>query len=130
MNPNIYNSQPVDHVLNANPNPLGTFGQANSQPQSASSILSGINGLAQSPQTSQPAPDTGNWFTKLIPTLGSIGGGILGGIGGSFIAPVAGSFAGGIAGASAGDALGKSIENALEGKDTSMQDLGGAASSN
>lgn len=127
MNPNIYNSQPVDHVLNANPNPLGTFGQANSQPQSASSILSGINGLAQSPQTSQPAPDTGNWFTKLIPTLGSIGGGILGGIGGSFIAPVAGSFAGGIAGASAGDALGKSIENALEGKDTSMQDLGGAA---
>lgn len=97
-------------------------------PSQTSSVLSGINGLnAPFTSISAPAQDSGNWLTKLIPTLGSIGGGILGGIGGSFLAPGVGTFGGGVAGSAAGDAFGKSIENALEGKDTTAEDLGSSA---
>jgi hypothetical protein len=58
------------------------------------------------PQPSAPA-GSGNWFTNLAPTIGSVGGGILG--------TVLGGPLGGIAGATAGGAVGKGIENAGQG---------------
>lgn len=92
-------------------------------PSQASGVLSGLSGMTQTGQSDNTAPDNSNWFTKLIPTIGSIGGGILGGL-----VPIPGlDIATSVAGASAGDALGKSIQNALEGKDTTLEDLGGAA---
>jgi hypothetical protein len=114
-----YNQTSSDSVLNNDPNPLGTFSNPANKPNS---VLSGIDGLNSTP-TDQTAPsqDSGNWLTRLIPTIGSIGGGILGSLVPGF------GIATGIAGAGAGDALGKSIENLIEGKSTSAQDLGTSA---
>jgi hypothetical protein len=82
--------------------------------------------LSQPSQSSPTSPtqpaDTGNWFTHLLPTITSIGGGILGTLADPFTMGM-----GTIAGGAGGAALGKSWQNALEGKDTTMQDLGGEA---
>lgn len=69
--------------------------------------------------TPQQPTDSGNWFTKLFPTIG----GILGGIGGTIVSP----FAGSVTGAGLGGGLGKEIENLVEGK--SATDLGSVAES-
>lgn len=87
----------------------------------ASSVLSQLSGLNKDQTTSQPTTqptEKGNWFTHLIPTIASIGGGILGTLADPFTAGL-GTFAGG----AGGSALGKSIENALEGQNTTAQDL-------
>lgn len=68
--------------------------------------------------TASAIPHSGNWFTRLLPTAGSI----LGGIGGELVDP----FGGGIAGAALGSTLGKAGENAAEGQNITSG-LGGAA---
>ena len=83
--------------------------------------------LSQPTDQSTPAiptqpVDTGNWFTHLLPTITSIGGGLLG----TLTDPLTMGM-GTIAGGAGGAALGKSWENALENKDTTAQDLGGEA---
>lgn len=60
-----------------------------------------------------------NWIERLLPT----GGSILGGIGGTLL----GGPLGGVAGAAGGSALGKGAEDLLTGKQASLGDLGGAA---
>lgn len=55
--------------------------------------------------------DNENWFTKLLPTIGNIGGGILGSLTDGFTGPL-----GTIGGGAAGSALGKALEDALTGK--------------
>ena len=64
--------------------------------------------MPQAPQQSQA--QQGNWFERLLPTIGGIGGGILGSLTDSFTGPL-----GTIAGSAAGGALGQQLENALTG---------------
>lgn len=69
----------------------------------------------------QPQPqDTGNWFTKALPTIGSIAAPVVGGL----LAPATGglSLLAGAALSGLGSAGGKVLENAIEGK---TQDVGG-----
>lgn len=79
---------------------------------SLSDIQNSFNkqGLSQGsgaiPQANQPQSH-GNWFERLLPTIGGIGGGILG----SIAAP----FVGTAAGAGIGGALGQEAENLLTG---------------
>lgn len=75
-----------------------------------------------------PAAHT-NVLERLLPTVGSIGGGILGGIAGipgDLFSGGAASAAGGIAGASGGGALGRALENLLSGQNV-KNDLGSSA---
>lgn len=60
-----------------------------------------------------------NWVERLLPT----GGSILGGLAGTAL----GGPLGGIAGAATGSALGKGAEDAFTGKQASLGDIGGAA---
>lgn len=77
---------------------------------------------AQQPAARQG--DSGNWFTKLLPTIGSIAAPALG----AAFAPVTGgaSLLAGLALAGAGSAAGKLGENALEGKNLGT-DVGASA---
>jgi hypothetical protein len=72
---------------------------------------SGYGGVATSPTNTQNPSQSrgGNWLTHLLPTIGSIGGGILGGF-------ATAGLGGEVAGGAGGAALGKTLENALEGK--------------
>ncbi len=70
-----------------------------------------------------PAPEQGNWMTGLLPTAGSI----LGGIGGALIPVLGQTGVGEVAGATAGSAAGKALEGMLTGKQANIGDLGGAA---
>lgn len=94
-------------------------GAAGGYPTDVPSILAAAN---PSQFTAQAGPDTtaqateaaaqpkkkkGNFFTNALPTIGSIGGGILGAVFGGGV--------GGVGGAAGGSALGKFIENELEG---------------
>lgn len=83
-----------------------------------SSQLPRYQSATQPQPTASAIPQHGNWFTRLLPTAGSI----LGGIGGELIDP----FGGGIAGAALGSTLGKAGENAAEGQNVTSG-LGGAA---
>lgn len=91
-------------------------------------LLSQLDPSSQTQPTTTPSVSTpttqpsGNWFTHLIPTIASIGGGLLGTLADPFTAGL-----GTVAGGAGGAALGQSIENSLEGKDTTAGDLGGAA---
>lgn len=69
----------------------------------------------------QPAQQSGNWFSKILPTAGSI----LGGIGGTLLDPILGPL-GTIGGSAVGDALGKGVENGVEGKGFNLGDEGTA----
>lgn len=73
-------------------------------------------GINPQPQPAQPAAPKGNWFERLLPTIGGIGGGILG----SLVAPVAGS----IGGSALGGALGQELENKLTGSKGSTMTAG------
>lgn len=69
------------------------------------------------PQPQAPAQQGGgNWLTHLLPTAGSIGGGIGGAALGTAILPGIGTIAGGILGAAFGGGGAKAAENATEGK--------------
>jgi len=57
------------------------------------------------------APDSGNWFTHLLPTIGSIAAPIIGGLGTGGVGLLAGA---GLSGA--GGAAGQALQNWLEGK--------------
>lgn len=60
---------------------------------------------------SAPQPQShGNWFERLLPTIGGIGGGILGSLTDAFTGPL-----GTIGGSGIGGALGQELENALTG---------------
>lgn len=78
------------------------------------SLLSQLSGGGQQQPTPQAAPvapqphQSGNFLTRLLPTLG----GIVGGIGGELVDP----FGGGIVGAGLLSGAGKAAENAIEGK--------------
>lgn len=75
-------------------------------PQSALSQFTSANDQAAA---RTPTPEAGgSWWQKLLPTAGSV----LGGIGGELVDP----FGGGIIGAGLGGALGKAAQNATEGK--------------
>jgi len=92
-------------------------------PSQASSVLSSVNDLNHQPASPIAlSGDSQPWWQKLLPTALSIGGGLLGTLADPFTMG-AGTFIG----AGAGDALGKSIQNGMAGKDTTLQDLGGAA---
>lgn len=71
-----------------------------------------------------PQGDGGNWFTKLLPTIGSIAAPVIG----AALAPETGgaSLLAGLALAGAGSAAGKVGQNALEGKDIAS-DVGASA---
>jgi len=76
-------------------------------------------GLAQSANAGQPAQPQqpkANWLERLLPTAGSI----LGGIAGTFVSPIAGS----AAGAGLGGALGQQLENTLTGQKQSTMAAG------
>lgn len=77
------------------------------------------------PQPGQGDGNGGNWFTKALPTIGSIAAPILG----ALLAPETGgaSLLAGLALASAGSGAGKLGENALEGKKDLGEGVGGAA---
>lgn len=62
-----------------------------------------------SQQMTKQTQGKGNFLTHLLPTIGSI----VGGVGGTFLAPAAGTAVGG----AAGGALGTLLENKLEGND-------------
>ena len=82
-------------------------------------ILSGMN---STPQTQpQPSQDSGNWFTHLLPTIGSIAAPIIGGL----LAPETGglSLLAGAALSGAGGAGGKVAENTIEGKNPLDQNV-------
>lgn len=131
MNPSILSSLPQ----NTSSNPIidassqRAFQQSQdianklANPSQASSVLSGVDKLNQTPSsTPSVSGDSQPWWQKLLPTALSIGGGLLGTLADPFTMG-AGTFIG----AGAGDMLGKSIQNGLAGKDTTLQDLGGAA---
>lgn len=106
MNPNIDQST-YQHNL--------TPGAVSISPQSYQPMNN------QQLQGTQPAQDSGNWFTKLLPTVGSI----VGGIGGSLLDPVLGPL-GTIGGSALGSAVGKAGQNAFEGKNFNLEDEGSA----
>lgn len=65
-------------------------------------------GLGQTNPQAQSQPQShGNWFERLLPTIGGIGGGILGSLAMPFLGTAAGSGIGG--------ALGQELENSLTG---------------
>lgn len=115
-------------TTSANYNPYSGFqdlssGQAGNGAVQNPSVMAALNQTSQ-PQTStaqanpSATPDNSSFLTKLIPTIGSIGGGILG----TLVDPFtfgAGTFIG----SAAGDALGKALENGIEGKATTGNDL-------
>lgn len=72
----------------------------------------------------KPSSDSGNWLTKLLPTIGSIAAPVIGGL----LAPETGglSLLGGLALAGGGSAAGKVAENAAEGQDIT-KDVGASA---
>lgn len=77
------------------------------QVQPQTDIASMVNGHVQlQPQ----APQQGNFFEKLLPTIGGIAGGALGSLTDVFDGPL-----GTIGGSAAGGALGQKIENSLTG---------------
>lgn len=71
-----------------------------------------------SDQTSEPQ-HTGNWFTHLLPTIGSLGGGAGGAAIGTALLPGLGTIAGGILGAAFGGGGAKAAENYAEGNNIS-----------
>lgn len=89
------------------------------QPNNLQSFIA--NNDAQA--ATQPQSSGGNFFTHLLPTAGSI----LGGIGGALIPGLGETGVGEVGGASAGSAAGKALENLLEGHQSSLGDLAGAA---
>lgn len=118
MNPYTTNTPQTYNGVNADTANLLSQLDPNSDFSKTYSAAQNVN---QSPtQTSSPQTDKGNWFTHLLPTITSIGGGLLGTLADPFTAGL-----GTVAGGAGGAALGKSWENALEGKDTTAQDLGG-----
>ncbi len=66
----------------------------------------------QVPTVSAQTPDTGNWFTHMLPTIGSIAAPIIGGLATGGTGLLAGAALSG-----AGGAAGQALQNALEGKD-------------
>lgn len=84
-------------------NMLASYGGGISSPQATA---------VQPQPTQQSAPTNipqskGNFLTRLLPTIGGIGGGVLGAVFGGGV--------GGVGGAAAGSAGGKALENELEG---------------
>jgi len=61
--------------------------------------------------SSQPTQQQGNWFTRLLPTLG----GVVGGLGGALIPGLGETGVGEIAGSGVGQGFGKGLENILTG---------------
>ena len=100
----------------------------------ASTTASNNNLISQIPNQPTTTPSTvpvdkGNWFTHLLPTIGSIAAPALG----ALFAPETGGLsllaglAGGTALAGAGSAGGKAIENVVEGNQQNAGDLGMSA---
>lgn len=74
-------------------------------------------------QQGQPKKEGGNWFTHLLPTFGSMGGGAAGAVAGASLGSVVpiigtgiGGLLGGILGATVGGGASKAAENLAEGK--------------
>jgi hypothetical protein len=93
----------------------------------------GADPAAAAPKSPAPKSDGGNWFTHLLPMLGSAGGGFAGAAAGASIGSVVpvigtgiGGIIGGILGATAGGGGAKVAENAAEGKDLTS-DVGNVA---
>lgn len=100
--------------INANTNSYGAPAlspDSSSQSQSVAP-LSALNSLSQGQSTpvTPAAPQSGNWLTHLLPTIGSIGGGLLGTLTDEFTGPL-----GTIGGSAAGGGAGKALENLIEG---------------
>lgn len=74
-------------------------------------VLGSLNGAPAQMPVQSPAAPQGNWLERLLPTAGSV----LGGIGGAFIPGLGETGVGEIGGASAGSALGQKLENLLTG---------------
>jgi len=83
--------------------------------QNSTDVLSGIDGMNQTPTAVSPPQDSGNWLTRLLPTIGGIAAPVIGGL----LAPETGglSLLAGLALAGGGSAAGKAAENAIENKD-------------
>lgn len=99
--------------------PYTPYGQtANNAIDSAQSAIS------SSPQSAAPAPQKGNWFTHLLPTIGSIAAPVIG----AALAPETGglSLLASLALAGGGSAAGKATENAVQGD---SQNAGGLLTS-
>lgn len=100
----------------------GQAGNGAVQNQALMSSISGISPTSSTPTDTAATPDTGNWMTHLIPTVASIGGGILGTLADPFTFGL-----GTVAGGAGGAALGQAIEDSLEGKSSSGGELLGSA---
>lgn len=74
------------------------------------------DGSAPQQPVQQPQGGGGNFLTHLLPTAGSIGGGMGGAALGTAILPGIGTIAGGILGAALGGGASKAAENEAEGK--------------
>jgi hypothetical protein len=70
----------------------------------------------------QPSSNT-NWLANLLPTAGSV----IGGIGGALIPGLGETGIGEVGGAAAGSAAGKALEDVFTGKHSNLGELGGAA---
>jgi hypothetical protein len=93
-------------------------------PSSQSNQQQNDMGAQSSVPSGSNATDSGNWFTHLLPTLGSIAAPVAG----ALLAPETGgaSLLAGLALASGGSAAGKAVENATEGQNIT-KDLGTSA---
>lgn len=106
----------MDNITSAIPQAMPQAQDNNIGDQFAN--LQNTQQTTQQPQ-STAQPQKGNWFERLLPTLGGVAGGVLG----SMALP----FVGGIGGAAAGGALGQKLENVWTGSNGSTA---GAATSN
>jgi hypothetical protein len=100
------------------------------QADNGSSVMSGIDSLNQNAATTPTVSnDNSNWFTKLLPTIGSFAGMAAPIALGALGAPATGglSLLAGLGLAGAGGGLGKLAENALEGKQDLSKDVGTSA---
>lgn len=89
---------------------------ANVQANAANSVQQPQAAPQQPAQQPQQQGGGGNFLTHLLPTAGSIGGGMGGAALGTAILPGIGTIAGGILGAALGGGASKAAENEAEGK--------------
>lgn len=79
--------------------------------QQGQNVLSSLDGTSVPVPPPVQTPPQGNWLERLLPTAGSV----LGGIAGAFIPGLGETGVGEVGGATAGSALGQQLENALTG---------------